>query len=371
MTTIDGPFASVFYTPFKSGQKSFIGTSPSDFSEFLVDATIARVGGGAFFGQGSGTVHKGFYTDLFPLNDGATTGGDGYGAITCTLKHVAARMKTEWPGQGTKIPLWVAGHSLGSALASLCYARMLRQPHDLGEDLELKDCYSYGTSRLGDGDFATAFESNLITPLDRPNLLWRVANHHDVVTLVPPGLADKESARSKLPTQSVLNYAWLGPCVRLFPTSPPVLHEAPWYRVEQLGAFHEATEVRVVDHEPRIERGGAGGKGEKGEEGGEGDVWRGWRRRSARWRSVDEAAGRNPLRWAMALLPGLVYDHFPNSYLQHLNNLETTSEQAAREAAEREERIRRGGGAKDPRAGDVGVGLGVRGMGVRKVGGRG
>ncbi|GAA5832008.1 hypothetical protein JCM11251_002783 [Rhodosporidiobolus azoricus] len=364
LQTIGGPFASIFYTPFGSSDKPFVclvfkGTSPSDFSEFLVDATIARVGAGAFYGQGSGTAHRGFYTSLFPMNDGAITSGDGYGSILRTLKHVAARMKREWPGQETVIPLWVAGHSLGSALASLCYARMLRQPQDLGEDLVLKDCYSFGTPRLGDGNFATAFESNLISTLDRPNILWRVGNHSDIVTRIPPGLADRESSRSFLPTQSVLNYAYLGPCIRLFPTSLPLLHRPPWYAVEQEGAFHEATEVRVMDHEPRIERGGGGGTGGDGKGGkGHGTMGEGWdhaKRRSARWRSVDESEGKNPLRWALAALPGFVYDHFPNSYLQHLNNLETSAEQAAREAAERERR------RTDPRGAKGGIGVELKG----------
>ncbi|GAA6042487.1 hypothetical protein JCM8097_003052 [Rhodosporidiobolus ruineniae] len=330
LTTVAGPFASIFYTPFKSDEKPFVclvfkGTTPSNFAEFLVDATIARVGSSVFFGAGSGSAHQGFYTDLFMTNDSSSTRSDGYGSIIRTLRHVATRMKQEWPGKDVKIPLWVAGHSLGSALASLCYARLLRSPDDLGHDLELKDCYAFGTPRLGDGAFASAFEESLVTPLDRPNILWRVANHKDIVTRVPPGLADPESNRDSLPTRSVLNYAFLGPAVRLFPSLAP-LHRAPWYKLEELGAFHELTEVRVVDYEE-----------EKDGEGSEKGDWAGWRRRSARWRSVDEAKGTNPLRLVLALLPSMIYDHLPNSYLQHLNNVETTVEQVAREREERRE----------------------------------
>ncbi|GAA5968429.1 hypothetical protein JCM11641_007633 [Rhodosporidiobolus odoratus] len=329
LSSIGGPFASIFYTPFGSSKKPFIalvfkGTGPSNFSEFLVDATIARVGAGVFFGPGSGTVHQGFYTDLFMTND-RSSGGDGYGSVIRSLRHAAARMRREWPGADLRIPVWVAGHSLGSALASLCYARLLRSPQDLGPDLELRDCYSFGTPRLGDGDFATAFEQTLVTPLDRPNILWRVANSSDIVTKVPPGFADQESARTTLPSLSVLNYAYLGACVRLFPSFFP--HKAPYYRVEQLGAFHEATHVEVVDVAPPS-------NGERN-----GGDWAGWRKRSARWRSVDESQGANPLRWIMSLLlPQPLYAHFPADYLQHLNNLETTFEQHARE---REERRRR------------------------------
>ncbi|GAA6043112.1 hypothetical protein JCM8097_008428 [Rhodosporidiobolus ruineniae] len=248
-TTVAGPFASIFCTPFKSDEKPFVCLVFK--AEFLVDATIARFGSSVFFGAGSGSAHQGFYTDLFMTNDSSSTRSDGYGSIIRTLRHVATRMMQEWPGKDVKIPLWVAGHSLGSALASLCYARPLRSPDDLGADLELKDCYAFGTPRLDDGAFASAFEECLVTPLDRPNILWRVANHKDIVTRVPLGLADPESNSDSLPSRFVLNYAFLGPAVHLLPSLVP-LHRAPWYKLEELGAFHELTEVRLVNYETEV-----------------------------------------------------------------------------------------------------------------------
>ncbi|BGP19399.1 hypothetical protein JCM10213v2_007488 [Rhodosporidiobolus nylandii] len=305
LATIGGPFASIFYTPFgDSKQKPFIalvfkGTGPSNFAEFL---TISRVSSNVFFGPGSGSAHQGFYTDLFMTNDPESS-GDGYGSIVRTLKHVAARMKREYPDADARIPLFVAGHNLG-------------------EDLELRDCYSFGTPRLGSGEFASAVEQTLITPLDRPNILWRCANANDIVTRIPPGLSDNESSRSYIPDLSVLNYAYLGPALRLVPSSFP--HRFPYYRLEQINAFHEATEVRVVDEH------------EHGDPGRTDDS-DGRRQRSAKWRSVDEDDS-NPLRWLLALLPGPLYDHFPNSYLQHIHNIETSAEQAARKREKRRQR---------------------------------
>lgn len=151
--------------------------------QFLVDATISRVSSAVFFG--GGTAHQGelcyhqclgtpadttFCRILYrPLSDyGRRCGwlrrvsasrapslnaldspGDPNspitaGQITKSLRHVASEMS-----RGTKdpapIPLWVTGHSLGSALASLIYARYLRMPSDLGKQIQLRDCYTFGS----------------------------------------------------------------------------------------------------------------------------------------------------------------------------------------------------------------------------------
>ncbi|GAA6036319.1 hypothetical protein JCM8097_001663 [Rhodosporidiobolus ruineniae] len=315
LTTVAGPFASIFYT--KSGQKPFIclvfkGTTPTDYAEWLQNLTVTRTGASVFFGGGSGTVHDGFYTSLFMTTDESKAEVDGYGnSILRTLRHVAARMKRDANDKDLKIPLWCTGHSLGGALASLFYARLLHSPGDLEPDLQVKDCYVFGAPRLADGFFVSTFEASMLNPLDRPNILWRVLNGLDIVGNNPPGFADVESYRTT-PSTSSLNYGYLGPAIRLLRYLPP-LTRPPWYRVEQVGAFHERTEVRVVDHPSREAT----------------PADNGWRTRSARWTSI-KAAPTNPLRWLAALLvPTPVYDHAPHSYLQHLNNMMTTEEQVA------------------------------------------
>jgi hypothetical protein len=76
-------------------------------------------------------------------------------------------------------PLWVTGHSLGSALASLIYACYLYMPSNLGEGIQLRDCYTFGSELrshstcfsaittdlelstapcLGDGTFVSKYE---------------------------------------------------------------------------------------------------------------------------------------------------------------------------------------------------------------------
>ncbi|GAA5874114.1 hypothetical protein JCM1840_000355 [Sporobolomyces johnsonii] len=329
LASVAGPFASIFYTSSDRDVKPFIvlvfkGTGPQNFAEFLVDATINRVPAGVFFGAGAGTCHEGFYQDLFMQNQ-AGASWDGYGTIVGTLKHVAMRMKRDLVrgrrggDPNMKIPLWVTGHSLGSALSSLCYARFLRSPADLGDDIDLRDSYNFGTPRLGDGNFVSAFEQSLITPRDRANILWRIQNRSDIVTTVPPGLADTESNRSTLSVVSVLNYAHLGPCVVLC----PIPFRTPYYRVDEGGAFHEAVDVQVVgdQYEGEIER-------EQATSGSIKVVPSAWVT-SARLRSLELSKWRNPLRWVLAVVvPPPFYDHFPASYLQRLDLVQTSADQA-------------------------------------------
>ena len=62
--------------------------------------------------------------------------------------------------------LWLTGHSLGGALATLC-AHMFTK---------VQGVYVFGSPRVGDSAFAAHYA----------RLLWRFSNHSDVVVTVPP-----------------------------------------------------------------------------------------------------------------------------------------------------------------------------------------
>ncbi|GAA5948289.1 hypothetical protein JCM3765_001353 [Sporobolomyces pararoseus] len=337
-TTGGGPFASIFYTSPSTHEQPFIvlvfkGTGPENFAEILVDATINRVPASVFYGAGAGTAHQGFYTSLFMTNDsGRRTGSDAYGTIIRTLRHTATRMKQELartrsssPDEIPDIPLWVTGHSLGSALSSLFYARLLRSPGDVGPDLRVMDSYNYGNPRLGDGDFVSAFEETIVTPRDRPNILWRVKNHLDVVTMIPPGLADNERGRATLSTVSCLNYAHLGPCMVLRPFHLPTFgfgKRAKSYRVEEAGSFHESVSVQIAgdDYQGEFETSQASA------------ATVGYTPRRAK-RTLETGYRvrqdwKNPLN-LLKLLPAPLYDHFPAAYLSDLDLMQKTAEQHA------------------------------------------
>ena len=67
------------------------------------------------------------------------------------------------------LPLFVTGHSLGAALATLLTAEIMHR-------LNFDSCYTFGSPRVGDAAFANALNEKLI---------YRVINNCDIITTVP------------------------------------------------------------------------------------------------------------------------------------------------------------------------------------------
>ncbi|WP_316503337.1 MULTISPECIES: lipase family protein [Paenibacillus] len=95
----------------------------------------------------------------------------GFTAIYSSAREELLRALGKLPPE--KI-LYVTGHSLGAALATLCAV-------DTAANTAFKSplLYTYGSPRVGDPDFAKACIAYV------PNS-WRFANTFDVVTLAPP-----------------------------------------------------------------------------------------------------------------------------------------------------------------------------------------
>lgn len=131
---------------------SFRGTEMKSFSalhEIRTDLNTIPVS----FERG-GMVHKGFLNGL----DEVWEGPEG-------LKVLLENLISEKPDR----PLWITGHSLGGALASLCFARIS----------QAKGLYTYGAPRVGDSEFVSLFEGRSV---------WRIENARDPVPLVPPDI---------------------------------------------------------------------------------------------------------------------------------------------------------------------------------------
>ncbi|KAM0746358.1 alpha/beta-hydrolase [Meredithblackwellia eburnea MCA 4105] len=323
LCTPSGPFASIFYPKSpeelseevgadphggehdesqESGSNTvfrpwialvFKGTSATNIAEIITDATLTRTSAGPFFGAGA--VHEGFYSALFPGNTG---GPDGYSAIRAHLLQHAKILREKLPadedGKRAKVPLWITGHSLGSALAGLFFARLLHSPGDLGDDLELRDGYLYGTPRLGDAAWCNKVDENLITPLNRPNILWRIVNGRDIVTQVPPGWADTDSTRASLGI-SAWNFGHIGTEVHLTPRLKP------FFSVQH-GSFRTPTRAIVADTTPDENAG---------------------RFVSSRHLAL-KRNGWNFIVLLVCCLHPIFYDHFPAAYLHRLNQVDAT-----------------------------------------------
>jgi hypothetical protein len=119
----------------------FLRSLAPDFTDVRTDVRLRPVP------FGPGNVHRGFLDAYRQVEDG----------LRDRLADLAGR------------PVWFTGHSLGAALATLAAARF-------GPSAGL---YTFGSPRVGDGDFAAAFGG-------RP--CFRVVYDDDVVARLPPPL---------------------------------------------------------------------------------------------------------------------------------------------------------------------------------------
>ncbi|BFZ63219.1 hypothetical protein YB2330_004339 [Saitoella coloradoensis] len=245
LNTTGSPFAALWW---REGDHPFIvvsfkGTSPGDFSEWITDATFQKTRAGAYL---FGDVHTGFYDSLFPDSSGQSTrayngrlglANSPYGSIVSAVRRKAQQLARGIPvsprttGHVQRhVPVWVTGHSLGAAIASLFYARVMKSidagHNDLGSDAFLRDAYVYGCPAVGDSDFAEWFASISSTPFDNPRALWRIIDDSDLVTRVPfsPqtfvsggwGSAISLVSAPLVKRDSLADYTVIGPGIRVF-----------------------------------------------------------------------------------------------------------------------------------------------------------
>lgn len=97
-----------------------------------------------------GMVHKGFY--------------DAFHDVRPQLMPVLPTAK----------PIWLTGHSLGGALASIAAAEWI-------DKFDINGIFTYGQPRLGDDDFIEAIKGAYA------DKFFRFVNDDDIVTRIPPG----------------------------------------------------------------------------------------------------------------------------------------------------------------------------------------
>lgn len=126
---------------------AFRGTEPARLKDWMTDLDT-QFCCGTF-----GNVHRGF--DI---------------ALSHVWNELNARV-TEYQDKGQS--LWITGHSLGAALASLATTRWR------GIDKPVHGLYTFGAPRVGDRDFERAFDQ------DFGARHFRFVNNADLVTRVP------------------------------------------------------------------------------------------------------------------------------------------------------------------------------------------
>ena len=99
------------------------------------------------------------------------TGGEVHQGFDNAFKAVAQDIQTELNDEKyTNLPLFITGHSLGGALATIAAKKL---SHNAG----IAACYTFGAPRVGDEEWI----SQIKTPV------YRVVNAADCVTMLPPG----------------------------------------------------------------------------------------------------------------------------------------------------------------------------------------
>lgn len=127
----------------------FRGTEQTKIEDILVDALAWQAN------SRMGKIHFGFFNALkFVWKD-----------LLMALKKL----------RDNNQPIWISGHSLGGALASIAAARLAykRQPY------EIKGLYTFGKPRVGDKDFRAKFDQLL------GGRAFRITNYKDPVSIIP------------------------------------------------------------------------------------------------------------------------------------------------------------------------------------------
>ncbi|MEY3786555.1 MAG: hypothetical protein RLZ75_762 [Pseudomonadota bacterium] len=138
---------------------AFRGTTT--IQDWMIDAKIG------FTNTPHGKVHRGFNTALDSV----------WPTLMDTLKQKQIYAQS----------LWITGHSLGGALATLCAARL-----SLDEHKPINGLYTFGQPRVGDRQYSREIDNEL------KHRYFRFVNNNDIVTRLPTRLGSYNHAGSVL-----------------------------------------------------------------------------------------------------------------------------------------------------------------------------
>ncbi|GBC06287.1 hypothetical protein RclHR1_06740003 [Rhizophagus clarus] len=237
LNTLGGPYAGMFW----SDEGNFIvialkGTTPTSFNDWLTNATFQRMDARSYL---FGEVHEGFYIQLFPADEYESARVDR----RCPASRIidAVRIKSEsirtsnmeknntTPEDTPLVNVYVTGHSLGGALATLLFSRLLKSSQSLGTHCLLRDGTAFASPSIGDSDFSAEFSSinnkhsdslseiSSINnkPFDEYKTLWRIVCDNDIVPRVPIGHHHPKLQRYAKKVH-IMNYFHVGNEVRFY-----------------------------------------------------------------------------------------------------------------------------------------------------------
>ncbi len=145
---------------------AFRGTE-GKVQDVLADAKLKPEAGPIGKNGPIGKLHRGFHDGLHEVWDDTSTDMNMRQFIKQILDN--------------KQSIWFCGHSLGAALATIAAAEYIFEGNDTdGNEDAVKGIYTIGQPRVGNDEFAEAFDEIL------GEKCFRFVNNNDVVTRIPP-----------------------------------------------------------------------------------------------------------------------------------------------------------------------------------------
>jgi hypothetical protein len=187
-SSVDAMFirSTAFLIQSRSGKVAILcyrGTEPTDLVGWMTDADVMPERMPYRFGDPHATVHAGFYRNV------RATRYEVMSALKRACRGLSVRAplpgETGLPRMDALEALYVTGHSLGGAMASMMGV-MLRHERKFSRDGDLTDrlraVYTFGQPMLGDQRFARACREDAFL---RENVI-RYVYDSDVVPHLPP-----------------------------------------------------------------------------------------------------------------------------------------------------------------------------------------
>ncbi|KAF0505907.1 alpha/beta-hydrolase [Gigaspora margarita] len=182
---IEGPYGGLYWSEKQNFIiVSFKGTDPLNMAEWLTNFSLQRMDAKRFL---FGEVHSGYYTNLFPDNSYSSTKSEKQFPALRLIEAIRGKANEIYKRTAQRVKVWVTGYSLGGALATLFYARLLQSPASLGDNVDICDGITFASPLLGDNDFATGFQSLMNNEINVNKNFWRIVNDNDIAPRFPLG----------------------------------------------------------------------------------------------------------------------------------------------------------------------------------------
>ncbi|KAF0528729.1 alpha/beta-hydrolase [Gigaspora margarita] len=182
---IEGPYGGLYWSESHNFIiVSFKGTDPLNLAEWLTNFSLQRMDAKQFL---FGEVHSGYYNNLFPNNSYSSTKSVKQFPALRLVEAIRGKANEIYKRTAQRVKVWVTGYSLGGALATLFYARLLQSPASLGDNVDICDGITFASPLLGDNDFAAGFQSLMNNEINVNKNFWRIVNDNDIVPRYPFG----------------------------------------------------------------------------------------------------------------------------------------------------------------------------------------